>query len=332
MTTYQGRRYVTQQLDSVLAQTRVPDLVVVADDASTDGTVDLVRAALRATTIPIRILTAPSNAGLRANVESGLRACAPGIVALADHDDLWRPDKLALIEAAFADPSVVLWFSDADLVDSDGVPLGVRAWDAVRFDEAAQRAVREGRAVDRFLHGMTVVGATMAFRTELLSWALPLPVELDAADHLFLHDGWLAVLGSVVGRVHAEPRPLVRYRQHGGQLTAMSMLRSMGSPDADTSSVDNLRIDQARTRLVADRLREVGLPPHGPPGVASDVFRRDAFLTDRLALRDRRSGSARVDAALVVRRLLAGDYHRYARGVLTAGKDLGLAMSRPRPR
>ena len=101
MTTYQGQRYVAEQIASVFAQTRLPDLVIVADDASTDGTLDIVRAVERASAVPMRVLTAEANAGLRVNIETGLVACPPGIVVLADHDDVWRPDKLALVERAF---------------------------------------------------------------------------------------------------------------------------------------------------------------------------------------------------------------------------------------
>jgi hypothetical protein len=335
MTTYQGQRYVGEQIDSVLTQSRLPDLVIVADDASTDGTLDIVRAADRTSAVPTRVLTAESNAGLRVNIEAGLLACPPGIIVLADHDDVWQQDKLALVERAFGDPGVVLWFSDAEVIDEGGRNVELRAWDAVRFDAAAQRAVRDGRGLGRLLHGMTVVGATMAFRSDLLAWALPLPAELDHADHLFLHDGWLAVLGSVVGRVHAEQRPLVRYRQHAQQVTAMSLMRGAGPIDPVGPTVDQLRTDQTRVRLVADRVRQVGVPPEGPPGVASDLFRRDRFLTDRLALRDgSRShppsavrGSRGREAACVARHVVAGDYHRYARGLRTAGKDFAQAVS-----
>jgi hypothetical protein len=313
---------------------------VVADDASTDGTLGILRAAERASAIPICVLSAQANAGLRANMEAGLMACPPGIVVLADHDDVWMQDKLRRVESAFTDPDIVLWFSDAELIDANGRLLGSRAWEAVRFDNAAQRAVLEGRGLDRLLHGMTVVGATMAFRSELLEWALPLPIELDNAEHLFLHDGWLAVIGSVVGRIHAEPRPLVRYRQYAGQFTAMSLIRGMEPMDLNVAAVDKLRTDQARVRLVAERVRDVGIPPNGPPRVALDLFRRDQFLTDRLQLRDgpasaascAHAGSRRRDAARVARHLVGGDYHRYARGVRTAGKDLALAVSGRRPR
>ena len=88
VTTYQAERHLAEQLDSVLVQSRPPDLVVVADDASTDSTEEIVALAARRTDVPIRWTTRASNVGLRANIEAGLVACPRGLVVLADHDDV----------------------------------------------------------------------------------------------------------------------------------------------------------------------------------------------------------------------------------------------------
>ncbi len=223
MTTYRGGAYVVEQLESILTQTRAPDEVVVHDDASDDGTWERLTEYVATLDAPVRLHRNEVNVGLRRNVEAALQRCTGDVVVLADQDDLWQPDKLAVLMAAFeSDPATTLWFSDAELVDASGTPTGRTAWDAVHFGPEEQARVRSGD-VRRLVHGQTVTGATMAFRASVLDRALPLPDRLDGEDHLFLHDGWIAVIAACLGHVAVEPRALTRYRQHPDQLTAMSM-------------------------------------------------------------------------------------------------------------
>jgi hypothetical protein len=175
---------------------------------------------------------------------------------------------------------------------------------------------------------MTVVGATMAFRTSLLDWVLPLPSELEGTDHLYLHDGWIAVLAAVRGRIAVEPRRLMQYRQHRDQTTQMSLLNS---PDLTTRHVadpdQQLLRDQRRVRLVADRIRERCISDDCGANSA-ELFRRDEFLSNRVMVRAT-APTHRLGA--VLRDLVGGNYRSYARGVRTAMRDLTAPTLQIRP-
>src|SRR5664279_2258676 len=127
ITTYCGIRHLAQQLDSIAGQLRAPDQVIICDDASDDGTWAIVKAWSHV--VPFRVVThcQQSNVGLRRNVETALRLCDRDVIVLADQDDIWSPEKLAVVETAFTDPDVTLWFSDADLIDDAGRLIGRRA-------------------------------------------------------------------------------------------------------------------------------------------------------------------------------------------------------------
>jgi glycosyltransferase involved in cell wall biosynthesis len=200
MTTYNGMGHIGEQLASILCQSVRPTEIVVADDASTDGTVSYLKQfASRHKEIEVVLILNAANIGLRRNVEAALGRCRSEVVVLCDQDDIWERSKVEFIVNAFRNPEVMLWFSDSDLIDGDGSLLGVSAWQATGFDTVAQAEMRAGDGLDRLMYGQTVTGAAMAVRRDVLAVSLPLPVELDSNDHVFLHDGWLAALAYVLG-------------------------------------------------------------------------------------------------------------------------------------
>ena len=328
MTTYQAGEFLGPQLESIASQSLLPDELVVFDDASTDGTWQVLSEFAARAPFRCQVTRQENNVGLHRNVQRALTACTAAVIVLADQDDLWEPDKVASLAEAFGDPEVMLWFSDAELIDPAGRPLGRRSWDAVNLPVAEALTLDSDAGLRRLLHGMTVTGATMAVRRDILGVALPLPTELQGENHLFLHDGWLAVLAAVHGRVVADPRALTRYRQHPSQITAMSMTReSHGPKEPDDRDLflrgtredrrRDLLTESARVRLVTQRLR------NSTPGIAP-VPQKAAYLHDLQHFLDVRTlpRNSKERRLRVVQELISGAYARHARGVRTALGDL----------
>ena len=318
MTTFQGIAHLRRQFETILDQTRLPAEIVVGDDASTDGTAELLDRIAGESAVPIRVQHNPVRLGLRENMQQTLERTSGSVIVLADQDDLWAPDKIETIEAAFVDPAVTLWFSDAELVDEAERALGKTAWQAVNLGPDEQRLLRNGRGLGRLLHGQTVTGATMAIRSTVLALALPFPAELEGVNHLYFHDGWLAVLASFIGNVSVEPRTLTFYRQHATQLTSMSM--SSVTPSASSKSARNraqqLTLDHARVKLVAERTRENQVElGAATPGV-TELLRRERFLDVRMLPR-----GARHRQRLITEQKRLGCYVEYSRGAITALSD-----------
>src|SRR4030095_10826576 len=127
MCTYNGARYVGEQLDSIASQTRPPDELVVCDDRSSDETVQIVEQFAASAKFPVSLEVNSQNLGSTKNFEKAIEICEGDLIALADQDDVWVPSKLEIIEREFdAVPASGLVFTDAEVVDKNLRPLGVR--------------------------------------------------------------------------------------------------------------------------------------------------------------------------------------------------------------
>lgn len=321
---YNGGVYLGEQLQSILTQARPPDEIIVSDDGSTDASVAIARSFDESASTSMKLIEG-EHVGLRRNVERALRACRAEVIVLADQDDVWTPGKLEAVAAAFADPAVSLWFSDADLVDASAARLGRSAWQSAAVDDATRASIEAGRGLPRLIHGQTVTGATMAFRRSVLEVALPLPAELEPPDHLMLHDGWLAVLASLLGTSVTEPRKLTLYRQHAGQVTGMAMA-GHGTQNAARSSTHanprtHLEIDHRRVRLVLERLRQREALARCRPDDAEWLAAIDEFYSARLTV------GVALRLRAIARQARRGSYRQFARGWRTAVADI--MRSRP---
>lgn len=216
--TYNGAVYLQPQLDSLLAQTRRPDEIVIGDDGSTDASVEMLQAfAARARDAgtEVRLLCHRENRGYVDNFSAGLRAAQGDVLFLCDQDDVWRADKLALMAERFEqDPSLLLLHGDARLVDAGGHSLGCSLFEALQMTAQEREAIHDGRAFDVVLRRSFVTGATAALRRELVVRALPVAAG-------WIHDEWLGAVAAAVGRVDFIDLPLIDYRQHGANQIGM---------------------------------------------------------------------------------------------------------------
>jgi glycosyltransferase involved in cell wall biosynthesis len=263
--TYNGARYIRAQLESILSQ-QVPDLeIVVSDDGSSDGTVDVVRdvqgqahQSSAARGPRIRVIENETPLGIAANFEQAIAACSRGVIALSDQDDIWHPGRLkALVDRIEADDAIALLHSNARMVDENGGLLGYRLSDAIHFTESEVALVHSGNGFDVLLRRNVVTGATSVIRSELASRAFPTPEG-------WLHDEWLAIMAAVTARFDFLDIDSIDYRQHGnnqiGQLRPdlAHNLRRLKEP----RTARNRRL-LARASGLSERVRDLAdaVPP-----------------------------------------------------------------------
>lgn len=310
--TFNGARFVKQQLQSILEQSRLPDEIIISDDGSTDDTVDIVRVVLSDADYPatsVRILEEGTNRGVTANFERAVQACTGELIVLSDQDDVWHRDRLSEAVSYFDKPALLLQHSDARLVDAEGVPLGVSLFEALTISAAERKAIAIGDAFHAYIRRNLATGATMMFRSSLLANALPFPSA-------WVHDEWLAVIAAAVGEVQMLEKPLIDYRQHGRnhigarKPTFRYRVGRMLEPRGE-------RYTQlaARSQALCDRLEDIP---------ASETIRQIA--RDRARFDDVRSGLPRSRWArlgTVLREWRAGSYTRLSsQGQLDVVRDL----------
>lgn len=209
MCTYNGAKYIREQLDSILLQTRSVDEIIISDDGSSDDTVDILR--MYAEKYPcVHFAKNTTNKGFKLNFLDTMRQCTGDIVFLADQDDRWLPNKVEYILDWYSNhPQIQLVFTNANIIDGEGNPTGETAFELVGFDSEKQKAALNGFLVSILCVGNRATGATMAIRKDFIKsykdeWY---------TDEKF-HD--IALVTEAAGKEVAGfiPEPLMAYRLH----------------------------------------------------------------------------------------------------------------------
>lgn len=197
--TCNGRRFVSEQIDSVLKQISSDDEVIVVDDASEDGTQDIITSK---NDPRIRIIEHSTRQGVVKTFEHAVRAASGDIVFLCDQDDLWAPNKVSRMMEAFAsDPEVMIVTSKIRTIDENGNAI---------VDDVYSHAKPFTPSIIANLLSNRFQGAAMAFRTTLIPRLLPFP----RGFHL-LHDAWIGTRNTITGgkTLHLDEE-LLFYRRH----------------------------------------------------------------------------------------------------------------------
>lgn len=326
LATFNGERYLGEQLESLLRQTQLPDEVVVVDDSSVDSTPDMLADFARSARFPVRLIEFPEHLGTLAAFEEGLRTATGEILVICDQDDRWRPEKIAVLAQRMAErPDAMLAFSDAVLIDSDGEALsrsrwrvsgfGPREWTQMVHDPLGQMLARQ-----------VVSGCTAAIRRALVPVLLPFPTDLHPALDNMMYDRWISLVAAAAAAVLTVPERLVEYRIHSEQQIGIPALpvRRVAPKTAlhvgQFRSGGNARL--GRSQYHAAHVREIAkrISVYGFDSGDSMLRLRlaEEHLQTRGALEDRRRRRTRS----VGRHLLDEDgYRRFSLGLSTAVAD-----------
>jgi len=312
--TYNGARFLQAQLDSFLAQTRLPDEIVACDDGSTDGTVAMLERFEKRAPFPVSIVRGEGRLGSTKNFEKAIGLCTGDLIATSDQDDVWVPEKLALSEAAFeTEPSRGLIYTNADVVDEELQPIGHKMWDAIQVGFWTRWRVRRGHAFEVLLRQWLVTGATMMFRSEYRPLILPIPVS-------WIHDGWIAIIIGALAPVGSVERSTVKYRQHSSQQIGGKKLnwrelydlaREVG-PMHYRQAYERFVLARERLQSIASRVRE--------PRFLRMVDGKVAHLRRRLAIAEASSRWNRV--VWTLGEMCRGGYSRYSARFIYFIKDM----------
>ena len=192
--TYNGERFIREQIDSILRQLSSDDEIIVSDDGSTDDTISIINSI---DDKRIRIIEGPRKHSPTLNFERAMKEAKGDYIFLADQDDVWKPNKVEVCIKWLQNYDCVV--SDAEVTDSNLNPLYPSLYSIMQ--------VRQGRIYNTvWKNGYT--GCCMAFRRKVLNASLPFPKDIP------MHDIWIGNVAAYKYNVKFISEKLVLFRRH----------------------------------------------------------------------------------------------------------------------
>jgi len=309
--TYNGEKYLEEQLRSLLNQTRRPDEIVISDDGSKDSTLSMIERMQAETSIPLRIYKHEANLGVFKNFPFAISACSGDIIFTCDQDDYWMPQKLEKHMAIHEQyPETELVYSNADVVYNTLDHYLYPLWEPKTIQDS-----EHGQASQKSLvyKGRSIAGCCMSFKKDFFENILPIP------DGVY-HDDWIATSASLAGHIIGIPESLIKYRQHGNNVVGIIRGRKLSYYK---SLFTNVKFYFESDRYIYDRHRKVYTAMLNHPFLSQYVNKED--FADNLSLYEHRSGyldrSIHASMSLLFKDLIEGRY-RFLNGSLTFIKDL----------
>lgn len=312
MATYNGEKYLWEQLESFLRQTRLPDELVVCDDCSTDHTVDILEDFVKIAPFPVCIFQNEANLGYSGNFGRAISLCQGDVIFLSDQDDVWFPEKIEIVLRAFRETHSLVVINNALLTEESLKPVGLTIVDQIRY---------VGFPLSSFVHGCCT-----AFRSELLRLLLPIPPEVA-------FDSWVHCLGAILNRRFILLRPLQYYRRHGkntsdwignkpGKIGVFDYISSCRKENPRTLCAQRLKmLETMLERLAMDvsNLRSLAGDNPDVEGIFASIREEVEAVKRRLNLLQ---SNKVIRFFLGLRMLGRGEYKRYFTGWKSFVKDL----------
>lgn len=202
--TYNGERYIKEQLLSILAQSHSVDEIIISDDHSTDQTLNICKEILDHSNVSYQIIVNDPPLKVLKNFKQCFSLCQGDIIFSCDQDDVWEVDKVETIIKHFEEQADIdMIASDATLIDANGEVMNLSLKEGIGFTMDHRNEI-----LPALLKTFCITGATMAFRKSF-------EAQYFYLSKYWLHDGWLALQAAMNNRFLYLNEKLTRYRLHG---------------------------------------------------------------------------------------------------------------------
>ena len=216
--TFNGERFISRQLDSILYQTMPVDEIVVCDDCSTDSTQHILREYAEQFE-QIRLVENEHNLGYIANFEKALQQCKGDFIFLSDQDDIWVPEKVAESINYLSQSGMYGAFTDARVIDENGIFTGKSLFELQNLWPYIQKGI-----LQKHLFGIMclrrnfVTGATLVLTQEGKEMVLPF-----RTSGTIVHDGWISLRLASLRKFGFIEKSLIDYRIHSSQQIGLDL-------------------------------------------------------------------------------------------------------------
>lgn len=242
--TYNGAKYIEQQIESIIKQTVQPDEIIICDDCSSDGTVKVLKRVLCSWAGNYKIIVNKHNLGFRKNFEKAISLCQGDIIFLSDQDDVWDSHKIKILSNILNENSHVnLVFHDAKIVDENLNLISGSFWKILNFNYIKFTQ----RKYARLQHSNVVQGSACAFRKKILTNAIPFPIDA-------YHDEWLALIALMTGDIVAVSQQLLLYRQSENNAVGANSETACGKLKKWLTHIHDLSLEHYNTIIRREKV------------------------------------------------------------------------------
>ena len=207
LATYNGEKYIREQIDSILNQTYKNIKLIISDDCSSDNTVNILKE-YEQKDDRIEVYVQKQNLGVVKNIEFLLKQVKNNYYMLSDQDDIWLPEKVEKSFQKLIEEKSDLVFGDLEIVDRNLETMYDSFGDFMLLTRKINKYINTDKL--NYLYNC-VTGCTILAKKETLVKILPLP---NSSKYL-IHDHWIGLMVSIYGKVSYIPEKYIKYRQHG---------------------------------------------------------------------------------------------------------------------
>lgn len=235
MATYNGRRYVAKQVESILNQTYKDFRLIISDDGSTDSTVKILQEYEKKDS-RVEIYSQQKNLGVVANFEFLVNKVRSELFMFSDQDDVWEPDKIEKTLKKMEEDNLDLVYTDLEVVNSRLKQIAPSYWKLKGLD---YRIKKYNNFESLYLNNF-VTGCTMLVKSKWINEFMPFPKN----SKYVLHDYWVSLVISQKGKIGYLDETTIKYRQHSNNsIGSKTKSESMKSLDDVRRLFLNVKID-----------------------------------------------------------------------------------------
>lgn len=194
MATYNGEKYIKEQIKTILDCLEENDELVISDDGSTDNTLCIINSF---NDDRIVLIKGPRK-GIKQNFANAIKNTSGEYIFLSDQDDIWEKDKVTEVIKCFEKENCTLVVHDAEVVD-ENLNMVMSSYYSYR---------NSGKGIIKNIYKNTYIGCCMAFLSKAKKYVLPIPNDIE------MHDQWIGILNDKYGKTYFSTKKLIKYRRH----------------------------------------------------------------------------------------------------------------------
>jgi glycosyltransferase involved in cell wall biosynthesis len=214
LATYNGEKFIKEQLQSIIKQLSNEDEIIISDDGSSDGTVNIISSfsdprikLIHNDSSKFKHAKQSKSYQVTKNFENALTHATGDYIFLSDQDDVWEEDKVELCMLLMKDKNTNLIVHDATVVDDSGRVIAPSYFEIVKSQSGFFKNIIKN----------SYLGCCMVFDRSILLQSLPFP------NNLIAHDIWIGLIAEKNGKVTFIEKKLIRYQRHNAAVTASGM-------------------------------------------------------------------------------------------------------------